>query len=144
MGCIAGSSCSSDSASNSDPELETPSRHRSPSTPPWIQDVGEALQSPRSSCSSNRRCENWVEWLQRRAAYQRGESPEPGAGRRDNASDTSDDLSDSQACTAPGGRRSPPMPRMFRAMEAHTRSYATAASSSSENDASDLHTTEGL
>ena len=141
MGCIAGSSCSSDSASNSDPELETLSRHRSLSTPPWIQDVGEAQQPPQSSCSSNERCENWVE---RRAAYHRGESPEPGAGRRHDASNTTDDLSDSQACRGPARRRSPRMPREFRAMKAHTRSYATAASSSSEDDASDLHTTEGL
>ena len=139
MGCVAGPSCSSDSASNSDPEPGTASRRRSPSTPPWIEDSAEALQSPRSSRSSNERYENWVE---QRAAYHRGESPEPGASRRDDASDTSDDLCDSQAGKAPPRRRSPRTPRMFRAVEAQTRSCAPAASSSSDDESSDPHKTK--
>ena len=99
------------------------------------------LQSPQSSLSSNARYEDWVE---QRAAYHRGEGPEDAAGRRDDASDTSDDLCDSQACRAPAGRRSLRTPRMLRAVEAHTRSCATAASSSDNNDPSDPRRTQGL
>ena len=78
VGCLAGSSRSSSSASDSAPDPETSSRRRSPTTPPWIEDWTEALQSPRSSLSSNSRYEGWVE---QRAAYHRGEGPEDAAGR---------------------------------------------------------------
>ena len=141
MGCLAGSSRSSSSASDSDPGPETPSRRRSPTTPPWTEDWAEALQSPRSSLSSNTRYEDWVE---QRAAYHRGEGPEDAAGRRDDASDTSGDFCDSQACRAPPGQRSPRTPRMFRAVEAQARSCATAASSSDNDNPSDPHRTQGL
>ena len=141
MGCLAGSSRSSSSASDSDPDPETSSRRQSPTTPPGIKDWAEALQSPRSSLSSNARYEDRVE---QRAAYHRGEGPEDAAGRGDDASDTSDDLCDSQACRAPPGRRSPGTPRMVRAVEAQTRSCATAASSSDNDDPSDAHRTQGL
>ena len=141
MGCLAGSSRSSSSASDSDPDPGTSSRRRSPTTPPWIEDWAEAPQSPRSSPSSKARYEDWVE---QRAAYHRGEGPEDAAGRRDDASDTSDDLRDSLACRAPPGRRSPRTPRMFRAVEAQTRSRTTAASSSNNDGPSDAHRTQGL
>ena len=141
MGCLAGSSRSSSSASNSDPAPEISSRRRSPTTPPWIEDWAQALQSPRSSLSSNARYEDWVE---QRAAYHRGEGPQDAAGRRDDASDTSDDLCDSQACRAPPGRRSPRTPRMFRAMEAQTRCCATAASSSDNDDPREPQRAQGL
>ena len=72
MGCVAESSRSSDSASNSHLEPGTPSRRRSSSTPPLIQDWADALQSPQSSLSSKTRSEDWAE---QRAAYHRGESP---------------------------------------------------------------------
>ena len=103
MGCIAGPSCSSDSASNSDPEPGTPTRRRSPSRPPWIEDRAEALQLPRSSRSSEEQYKNWVE---HRAEYHRGESPESGASRRDDAG-ASNDLCDSQACRAPSRQKEP-------------------------------------
>ena len=141
MGCLTGSSRSSSSASDSDHDPETSSRRRSPTTLPWIKAWAEALQSPRSNLSSNARYEDWVE---QRAAYHRGEGPEDAAGRGDDASDTSNDLCDSQACRAPPGRRSPRTPRMFRAVEAHTRSCATAASSSDNDNPSDPHRTQGL
>ena len=139
MGCVAGSSCSSDSASNSDPEPGTLSRRRSPSTPPRIEDLAEALQLPRSRLSSNARYDNWVE---QEAAYHQGECPEDAAGRRDNASEASDDLCDSQSCRVPARKRIPGTPRMSRPVEAHTRSCATA-SGGSDDDPSDPHKTEG-
>ena len=100
LGCLEGSSRSSSSASYSDPDPETSNRRRSPITPPWIEGRAEALQLPRSNLSSNGRYEDWVE---QRAAYHRGECPEDAAGRRDDASNTSDNLCDSQACRAPPG-----------------------------------------
>ena len=115
--CLAGSSHCSSSASNSDPNPKTSSRRRSPTTPPWIEEWAQALHTPRSSLSSNARYEDWVE---RRAAYHRGESPEDAAGRGDDASDTSDHLCNSQGCRALPGRSSPKMPRMFKAVEAQT------------------------
>ena len=139
MGCLAGSSRSSSSASDRDPDPETSSRRRSPSTPPWIEDWTEALQSPRSSTSSNARYEDPVE---QRAAYQRREGPEEPASRRDNASASSDNLGDSQACRAPLRRRSTRTPRMLRAVETLTQSCATAASSSSDDDPSNPHRTQ--
>ena len=113
----------------------------SASTPPLIEDWTEVLQSPRSSLSSNARYEEWVE---QRAAYHRGEGPEEPTSRKDDASASSDDLSDSQACRAPPEQRSTRTLRMFRAVEAQTRSGATAASSSSDDDPSDPHKTQGL
>ena len=141
VGCLAGSSCSSTSASDCDSDPETSSRRQSPTTPPRIKHWPAALQLPRSSLSPNVRYEDWVE---QRAAYHRGEGPEDAARRRDDASDTSDDPCDSQACRGSPGRRGLRMPRMLRAQEAHTRSGATAASSSDNDDPSDPHRTQGL
>ena len=137
MVCIAGPSCGSDRASNSDPEPGTPSRCRSPTTPPWIDYWAEALQSPRSSLSSNARYVNWVEQHQ-------GESRVSAASRRHDAGATSVELCDSQACWGPPRRRSPRTPRMLRPVEAQTRTCAKAAPSSSEDHSSDPHRTQGL
>ena len=141
MGCVARPSRSSSSASSSNPEYGTPSRRRSPTTPPWFEDWAEAVQLPRSSVSSNARYNYLVE---QHAAYWRGESPSDAASRKDSVSATGDDLSDCQACRAPPRYRSPRTPRMCRAVEAQTWSCATAASSSSNHDPSDPHRTEGL
>ena len=103
VGCIAGPSCSSNSARNTDPDPGTPRRCRAPPILPWIEDWAEALQLLRSSIPSIARYDNWVE---QRAAYHRGEGPEDAAGRRDDDVKTSHDLCDSQACRAPPGRRS--------------------------------------
>ena len=73
--------------------------------------------------------------MEQRAAYHRGEGPEEPASRRDDVSASSNDLGDSQACRAPPGRRSTRTPRMFRAVEAQTRS---------DDDPSDPHRTQGL
>ena len=79
IGGVSGRSCSSASSSNHEAGDDPSHRCRSPRTPPWIDDWAEALQSPRSSLSSNARYDRWVTT---RAAYHSRRSSDDADSRR--------------------------------------------------------------